>query len=205
MRSALPGRDEGGPEGPGKGREDGQGWGWGGGGWGGTHPVGPRSSQGRPVNPSKGAERTGDRSEEARMQHRAGLEEEPARLQHMETDSLKGPSSSHPCWEERAGAAAEDGGGGKLLEVGALRDSRRKRTLTGDMEPIRDQSKRGNLCIGQRKRNSPSGRPQGDASPPRSCGAPLHRTETPDAGTPSQERGGGTCQTDTHGLTWTQP
>lgn len=79
--------------------------------------------------------------------------------------------------------------------MGRLGSSRKKkkRTLTGDiLEPIRDQRKRGNLCTGQRKRNSPSGRPQGTPTHHRSREERRsHRTETPDAGAAFQERGGG--------------
>lgn len=92
--------------------------------------------------------------------------------------------------------------------MGRLGSSRKKkkRTLTGDiLEPIRDQRKRGNLCTGQRKRNSPSGRPQGTPTHHRSREERRsHRTETPDAGAAFQERGGGRrarqTRTDSRGL-----
>lgn len=137
------------------------------------------------------------------MQHRAGLEEKPRGLQHMETDSLKGPLVHliTVLGGERAGRLLRTGWR-EASESGALRKLQKERNaLTGDiLEPIRDQRKRGNLCIGQRKRNSLRASQWDALTHHRSCEERRsHRTETPDAGATFQERGGGRRQTDTHG------
>lgn len=126
-----------------------------------------------------------------------------------ETDSLKGPLVRliTVLGGERAGRLLRTGWR-EASGSGALRKLQKERNALsiGDiLEPIRDQRKRGNLCIGQRKRNSPSGRPQGTPTHHRSCEERRsHRTETPDAGAAFQERGGGRrarqTRTDSRGL-----